>query len=95
MTEITAGALAMLPDEGIQNVGSVGRLVPNMEARLVDDDGRDVPQGENSAGELWLRGPNMMKVWADIWKIPLLISTYRDTSTTRPQQERQSPPTGG
>ena len=62
MTEATAGALAMLPEEGLQNIGSVGRLIPNMEARLVDDDEKDVPQGEDSAGELWLRGPNLMKV---------------------------------
>jgi len=66
MTEIAAGTLGMLPAEGFQNVGSVGRLIPNMEARLVDDDGKDVPQGGNSAGELWLRGPNVMKVM-DIW----------------------------
>lgn len=63
MTEVTAGALAMLSAEGLPNVGSVGRLIPNMEARLVDDDGNDVPQGENSTGELWLRGPNVMKVY--------------------------------
>jgi len=62
MTEATAGALAMLPDEGFQNTGSVGRLIPNVEARLVDDDEKDVPQGENSTGELWIRGPNLMKV---------------------------------
>jgi len=70
MTEVAAGALAMLPDEGVPNIGSVGRLVPNMEARLVDDDGKDMPQGENSAGELWLRGPNVMKVWAGILEDP-------------------------
>ena len=64
MTEAAAGALAMLPDEGLQNAGSVGRLIPNMEARLVDDNEKDVPKGENSAGELWLRGPNLMKVRA-------------------------------
>lgn len=62
MTEVTAGALAMLPDEGFHNAGSVGRLIANMEARLVDDEGNDVAQSENSAGELWLRGPNLMKV---------------------------------
>lgn len=39
--------------------GCVGALVPNMEARLVDDDEKDVPVG--SPGELWVRGPNIMK----------------------------------
>ncbi len=32
---------------------SCGRPVPNLEARLVDDEGRDVPVGE--PGELWVR----------------------------------------
>lgn len=34
--------------------GSLGRLVPGYEARLVDDDGRPVAQGD--VGTLWLRG---------------------------------------
>ena len=39
--------------------GSFGFLLPNMEGRLVDDDGKDVGVGE--PGELWVRGPNIMK----------------------------------
>ncbi|MFE4539970.1 AMP-binding protein [Streptomyces scopuliridis] len=39
--------------------GSVGRLLPATEARLVDPlSGEDVPPGE--AGELWIRGPQVM-----------------------------------
>jgi acyl-CoA synthetase (AMP-forming)/AMP-acid ligase II len=38
--------------------GSVGPLVPNTEARLVDDEGHDVAVGER--GELWMRGPQVM-----------------------------------
>jgi benzoate-CoA ligase len=34
--------------------GSLGKLVPGYEARLVDDDGREVAQGD--AGTLWLKG---------------------------------------
>jgi benzoate-CoA ligase len=34
--------------------GSLGRLVPGYEAKLVDDDGRDVAQGD--VGTLWLKG---------------------------------------
>ena len=34
--------------------GSVGALIPNTEARLVDaETGEDVPQGEE--GEIWIR----------------------------------------
>jgi acyl-CoA synthetase (AMP-forming)/AMP-acid ligase II len=40
--------------------GSIGPLIPNTEARLVDPDtGEDVPEGEE--GEIWLRGPQVMK----------------------------------
>jgi acyl-CoA synthetase (AMP-forming)/AMP-acid ligase II len=40
--------------------GSVGRLVPNTEARVVDpESGADVPAGRT--GELWIRGPQLMR----------------------------------
>lgn len=39
--------------------GTIGPLLPNLEARLVRDDGTDAPEGER--GELWLRGPSIMK----------------------------------
>lgn len=37
--------------------GSIGAPTHDLEARLVDDAGHDVPTGE--AGELWLRGPHV------------------------------------
>ena len=38
-------------------IGSVGRLLPNMSAKHMSDDGRELPVGE--VGELWLKGPNV------------------------------------
>jgi acyl-CoA synthetase (AMP-forming)/AMP-acid ligase II len=38
---------------------SVGRVVPGVELRIVDGEGRDVEPG--TPGELWARGPNIMK----------------------------------
>ena len=38
---------------------SVGPAIPGVALRLVGADGRDVPEGE--VGELWARGPNVMK----------------------------------
>jgi acyl-CoA synthetase (AMP-forming)/AMP-acid ligase II len=39
--------------------GSIGPLIPNTEARLVDPEtGEDVAEGEE--GEIWLRGPQVM-----------------------------------
>ncbi|KAI0079315.1 AMP binding protein [Panus rudis PR-1116 ss-1] len=39
--------------------GSVGRLLPNLEARLVLEDGTDAAPGQ--PGEFWVRGPSIMK----------------------------------
>jgi acyl-CoA synthetase (AMP-forming)/AMP-acid ligase II len=40
--------------------GSVGALIPNTEARLVDPEtGEDAAEGEE--GEIWIRGPQVMK----------------------------------
>jgi len=38
---------------------SVGKALPGVEWRLVDSGQKQVPEGE--AGELWVRGPNVMK----------------------------------
>ncbi|KAH8555263.1 hypothetical protein BGW37DRAFT_511373 [Umbelopsis sp. PMI_123] len=38
--------------------GSVGILLPSMEAKIVDENGNEV--GNNERGELWMKGPNIM-----------------------------------
>ena len=43
----------------VQKPGSIGVPIPGVEARIVDDTGRDLPRGE--IGELIVRGPNVMK----------------------------------
>jgi acyl-CoA synthetase (AMP-forming)/AMP-acid ligase II len=58
MTELSPCALVPSPDG--TPVGSVGRPLPNTECRLVSTvDGMDVGPGE--AGELWVRGPQVMR----------------------------------
>ena len=42
-----------------RKMGSTGLLLPNLEQRLVTDDGEDAKDGE--PGELWMRGPTIMK----------------------------------
>jgi long-subunit acyl-CoA synthetase (AMP-forming) len=61
MTESSPAVLAMSEPEGFEHAGAAGRLLPNLEARLVDDEGRDLPESEESVGELWVRGPTVMK----------------------------------
>lgn len=59
----TCGAItAMDPGEG-EHTGSVSYLVANHEARLVDDEGKDVEPG--GVGEVWVRGPVVTKGY---WK---------------------------
>ncbi|RIB10217.1 hypothetical protein C2G38_1874787, partial [Gigaspora rosea] len=40
-------------------IGSAGILVPNMKAKILSEDGREL--GYNEPGELWIHGPNVMK----------------------------------
>jgi long-chain acyl-CoA synthetase len=44
-------------------IGSIGRPLPGVSVRLVDDEGDDVPLGD--PGELWVSGPN---VFAGYWR---------------------------
>ncbi|MBW3657035.1 MAG: 4-coumarate--CoA ligase family protein [Actinobacteria bacterium] len=49
-----------LSPAGAAKPGTVGVLVPNMEMRIVDPEtGEDL--GPNEDGEVWFRGPNVMK----------------------------------
>jgi len=55
LTETHSPATVLLDAEFGRKPGSVGRPVPCAEARVVDDEGRDVEPGQ--PGELWVRGP--------------------------------------
>ena len=55
LTETHSPATILLDSEFRRKPGSVGRPLPCADVRVVDDDGRDVPEGE--AGELLIRGP--------------------------------------
>lgn len=54
----------VLPPDHQKKFGSVGLLLSNLEARLVDENGEDVSKGE--PGEMWIRGPTIMKVSAHV-----------------------------
>lgn len=43
-----------------QDYGSIGLLLPNLEARLVNEDDKDIEAGKDERGELWIRGTNVM-----------------------------------
>ena len=58
MTEITCSACGWDPNKAAEST-KVGELSPNIEGMIVDDVGKEVCAGES--GELWVRGPNVMK----------------------------------
>ncbi len=59
LTETCGIISAVSADLYVAKSDSVGPVVPVMDARIVDDDGNDVPPG--GLGELWVRGPNVIK----------------------------------
>ncbi|KAF8231353.1 AMP binding protein [Tricholoma matsutake] len=63
LTETSPTTHFLPVEDAMRKVGSTGILLPNLEARLViygDSEGEiDVPEGE--PGELWIRGPTVMK----------------------------------
>jgi len=63
LTETSPTATYTKYREYREHKGSCGALIPGVEARLVDDDGKDVghQQGKDGVpGELWLRGPTVI-----------------------------------
>ncbi|KAJ2301937.1 hypothetical protein IWW55_003670 [Coemansia sp. RSA 2706] len=51
-------ALSLNPVAGSRNPLSIGRLVPSVDAKVIDDSGKAL--GINETGELCFRGPNVM-----------------------------------
>ncbi|KAF3764411.1 4-coumarate-CoA ligase 2 [Cryphonectria parasitica EP155] len=67
MTEVTCGGM-LVPAGVSEESGSVGVLVPETEARLVDEAGgeigRPVQPGRSERGELFVRGPQVcLRYW--------------------------------
>ena len=62
-TETTSPATLMPPDETATRLDSVGTAVPCGEVLVMDDNGCEVPSGEQ--GEIWLRGPMVVRGYWD------------------------------
>ncbi|KAH6604321.1 phenylacetyl- ligase [Trichoderma cornu-damae] len=67
LSETSPGVMMQLPEEWWKFQGSVGRLFPNMEAKIVDEDDKEL--GYDKPGELLLKGPN---VFSGYWRKPEL-----------------------
>jgi long-chain acyl-CoA synthetase len=53
------------PIGGLRKPASVGKPVPSVEMKIMDDQGRELPHGQ--IGEICVRGPNVMKGY---WNLP-------------------------
>ncbi|MBV8376382.1 MAG: acyl--CoA ligase, partial [Verrucomicrobia bacterium] len=56
-TEATARISCLPPDRLDDKTGSVGLLLDNLILRIVDEEGIELPKGEN--GEIWVKGPSI------------------------------------
>ncbi|CAL1711280.1 unnamed protein product [Somion occarium] len=58
-TETSPATHVVHYEDWFHKAGSIGRLLPNLEARIVLENGEEAPIG--TPGELWVRGPSVMK----------------------------------
>jgi long-chain acyl-CoA synthetase len=63
MTETSATFMHHLGEDYLARPGSCGPTIPVAEAKIVDPSGRPLPPGD--IGELWVRGPNVMRRYWD------------------------------
>jgi fatty-acyl-CoA synthase len=64
-TEMSPVTCMLLGDDAIRKLGSVGKVIPTVAARVVDEDMNDVPVGQ--VGEIVYRAPTLM---AGYWNNP-------------------------
>jgi fatty-acyl-CoA synthase len=64
-TEMSPVTCMLLGEDAIRKIGSVGKVIPTVAARVVDEDMNDVPVGE--VGEIVYRAPTLM---AGYWNNP-------------------------
>ncbi|WYZ41601.1 hypothetical protein EsH8_V_000496 [Colletotrichum jinshuiense] len=65
MTEVTCTAMTWDPTR-LERSASVGELMPNCQAKLIDENGKEITK-EKTRGELWVTGPTVMRGY---WRNP-------------------------
>ena len=62
MTETSPVTHLLPPKDDVRKLGSIGVLLPNLEARLIaSDEDNIIDAAPGEPGELWVRGPTVMK----------------------------------
>ena len=70
MTEV--GMALSNPLHGVRKPGYVGTPLPDVQVKLVGDDGSDIPPASEGPGEIYIRGPG---VFLEYWKRPDVTKT--------------------
>ncbi|MDR5682650.1 MAG: long-chain fatty acid--CoA ligase [Armatimonadota bacterium] len=65
LTETAPTCLILPAEDAFRKAGSAGKPAVHVQARVVDDDGREVPP--DAVGEVWTRGPNL---FSGYWRRP-------------------------
>ncbi len=65
MTETATAITALRSEDALRKVGSCGKPVFHTDIRIVDIQGKDLPQGE--MGEVLIKGPNVIR---EYWRRP-------------------------
>jgi len=65
LTETAPTCLILTAEDAFRKIGSVGKPAIHVEARVVNEEGQDVPPGV--LGEVWTRGPNL---FSGYWRRP-------------------------
>ncbi|MEY2462569.1 MAG: steroid-24-oyl-CoA synthetase, partial [Acidimicrobiaceae bacterium] len=61
MTETSSTCSSNSGIDYIARPDSCGPILPICDAKIVDDDGNEIASGGEAVGELWVRGPNIVK----------------------------------
>ncbi|KAJ6582984.1 AMP binding protein [Mycena vulgaris] len=61
LTETSPSTHMLIFADADRKVGSVGSLLSNLKARIVEDEDGHVDAGEGQPGELWIQGKSVMK----------------------------------
>jgi fatty-acyl-CoA synthase len=65
MTETATAITALRREDALRKIGSCGKPVFHTDIKVVDGEGRELPRGE--MGEVWVRGPNVIR---EYWQLP-------------------------
>ncbi|KAG6381916.1 AMP binding protein [Boletus reticuloceps] len=61
LTETSPTMIVLHPKDANTHIGSVGHVLPNLEVQLVREDAGEIITDIEGAGEIWVRGPTVMK----------------------------------